>query len=226
MAAKARTKSNGKGPPTGPTQNIRERAAYHKQPALFRHCGEWLPFTVKVLQEIGRRPCGGAGCTANCTGGRWSWRQPARARQGRNEEPGLLGRVFELDQLFFHDWQKRLGIEKLLGFLQRAKSRPGVGAARGYYSGWSWSYRWNTPSALAHPSLYQPLVASRSLALLRQAAQFLPTYKPLHLSFPVPHAHLVHHVSSLPHRHTGTLSSHSSPVVDNWKAVPVERVSE
>jgi hypothetical protein len=36
----------------------------------------------------------GAGCTANCTGGRWSWRQPARARQGRDEKPGLLDRVF------------------------------------------------------------------------------------------------------------------------------------
>ena len=39
--------------------------------------------------------CRGAGCTANCTGGRSSWRQPARARQGRNERPGLLDRVFD-----------------------------------------------------------------------------------------------------------------------------------
>jgi hypothetical protein len=69
----------------------------------------------------------GVGCTANCTAGRWSWRQPARARQGRNEKPGLLGRVFELDQPFFHRWQKLLGIEKLLGFFQRAKSRFGFG---------------------------------------------------------------------------------------------------
>jgi len=42
------------------------------------------------------------------------------------KNPGLFDRVFDLDKPFFHHWQKLLGIEKLLGFFQRAKSHPGV----------------------------------------------------------------------------------------------------
>jgi hypothetical protein len=37
---------------------------------------------------------------------------------------------FSISISLFYNWQKLLGIEKLLGFLQRVKSRPGVGAAR------------------------------------------------------------------------------------------------
>jgi hypothetical protein len=44
-------------------------------------------------------------------------------------KPGLFDRVFDLDKPFFHHWQKLLGIEKLLGFFQRAKSCPRLGAA-------------------------------------------------------------------------------------------------
>jgi len=66
-------------------------------------------------------------------GGEWSdlggERSRKGARQGRNEKPGLFDRVFDLDKPFFHHWQKLLGIEKLLGFFQRAKSRPGIRTA-------------------------------------------------------------------------------------------------
>jgi hypothetical protein len=51
------------------------------------------------------------------------------------KNPGLFDRVFDLDKPFFHHWQKLLGIEKLLGFFQRAKSRPGVGAATVSFAG-------------------------------------------------------------------------------------------